>query len=382
MSLLKLTKSKAPALFALCTLAFFPHLSSAKSFLGIEMERIERVIDFGYNLDPSFENELAQMRQDFPSSPVPEFLEAGSLYWKQYYAENDEDLTERFEKEIDDAIESAKDYLDEHKRNIDAQYVLAACQALQVKHNLDQGQILRAFWRQRKPMKASARILREDPDYHDAKLSIGMANCYLSDAPGFLKTFARLMSFDGDMEKGLTYLTDAKTKGLFSRTDASYYLASVHLNLREDKAAATRELIELSQTYPNNPHFQILTAQMDKDAGNFEAAITRLDDLFDRYSFPQSSIMKTRALSCLYWSLLGTKNFDRALIATNQSIAYFNTEEEFEPWLPWTFIAKADALQGLGRWDEAIATLEKVPSEYSNAYEFAKDRLSKIQNLR
>lgn len=384
------TQSKAvshitkPALMRLCLFFALPILGTlsirAETFLGIEKSRITQIRDLGYNQDPAFQSEIEKLRAEHEGSPVPELMYSTNLYWKQHYSGGDKVLLDAFEDSIEESIEIAEDYLSDHKNDTDARYTLAACQLLRVKYFVDHGRMFSAFWHQRKPMKAIAKILKKNPDYHDAKLMTGMANCFLSNAPGFLKTLARLMRYDADMDRGLRQLNETKDHGLFAKVDASYYLALVHSSQRNDKDACIQEFVWLTENYKCNIFYQVELAELENNSQKHQEANQRIENLLVATPNMTPPIMKMRAFSVLSWSSLSASRFDRAVQGTEQAFAYIETQPQFVDWKPWLLVCRADALNAMGRKEEALESLKLVPKKQANAYKRAQDKIKMLSD--
>lgn len=373
------TRFAPVSFFVALVLAFAPVASAAELFLGIEVERIERIIDLGYNHDSSMVAEIERLATDFPKSPVPGLLDSGRMYWIRDYAEVDEDLDDVFEEVIKKSIAKAKGYLKRHKGDAQAELVLAMIQILEVKYLVDKGRYLTVFWRQRAPMKTMKNLMKVHPEYHDAKMIIGMANCYLSKAPSYLKPLAMLMRFDGDMDVGLKYLSEAKEYGLFTRVDSAYYISMVQTELLNDAETAYEKLIELAERYPKNLRFQLLLAQMEHRKKQHVQANERSKKILESPDIERFVGLKMRALDNQYWSALQSQRYEKALTACEVAMDFISGDSRFQGWLPWTKNAKAETLKQMGRRDEAALIFKSVTRENKGAYEFAQGRLEETQ---
>ncbi len=111
--------------------AVSPPLSAQQTelYLGVPKEKIERIMNLGYNLDPRTERLIEEITKTYPDSPLGPCLNAARLFRLDGYAGGtDEKLAERFEKASEEAIEVAKDYYSENESDPTARYALAMCE--------------------------------------------------------------------------------------------------------------------------------------------------------------------------------------------------------------------------------------------------------------
>lgn len=325
------------------------------TFLGIERIQIERVIAMGYNMDPGTETEIQRLANDYPASPVPGVLEAGFLYWIQKYQEWDEDLKTRFEASAVAALQQGKAYLREHPEDPDARFAVAMVELMQVIYYVDHRRWWAAFWKSRSSLKEMRRLNAEYPNYHDAKLPLGMHNCYMSRTPSYLKPLAFLMRFKGDWDLGVRFMEEARDGGLFCSVDAGYYLSAIRMELEGDRQASRDEMARLVELYPGNLTFGAMLAELDRSLGKQEVSKSRaIAVLADKRSdsFPA---LQGRTLVTLLWSSLGTQDFELAIDTAERLRGYAGEYGRFDYDLAWLDFVMAEAFLGLGQRAEALS---------------------------
>ncbi len=291
----------------------------AEELAGVDVARIHRIIDMGYGLSSETEEEIAALAREFPESPVPYLLDAGRLYWLQNYAGWDEARKSAFEAAAEVSLEKAKAFAKGRKRDRDAGFLLAMNEMLQVIYLVDEKRWWSAFWKMRPSMRALRRLVAAELGYHDAKLPLGLANCYLSDAPAYLKPLAKLSGFRGNSELGLRYLREVKTNGLFSRVDASYHYGLIHEEVFDDLAIARVEFEELVGRFPGNVRFQAVLGEFERRTGDRKVARERLERLRADgrlAEFPQTHV---EALISLMWCGLDEEDWELAISASEEA---------------------------------------------------------------
>ncbi|HCR31125.1 MAG TPA: hypothetical protein DIV79_14020 [Opitutae bacterium] len=242
-------------------------------YLGVPTEKIERVMDLGYNLDPSTAGLIDEITDSYPDSPLGPCLNAARLFRLDGYAGGtDEELAKQFEKASEDAIEVAKDYYSDNESDPTARYALAMCELNLARYYIENGRWLGGFFKANSGLAHLKGILKEFPDFHDAKMPLGVANCFLDEAPAYLKPIAMLLRFSGDMEKGLQQLHDAETKGFLTKYESLYYQIGIQWELLEDKEKAGEILNRFLERFPNNVDAVVLLGHLRRKQERYQEA--------------------------------------------------------------------------------------------------------------
>ncbi|MDQ8205275.1 tetratricopeptide repeat protein [Pelagicoccus sp. SDUM812003] len=351
----------------------------ADAFLGVRRAEIEQVIDLGYNLDPAVEEAIEGLKAKYPESPVPGLLEVGRLYWKQNYLEWDTESKERFESVSSRALKQAVDFSKEHPEDSDAQFVVAMIELSQVIYYVDHHRWWAAFWKSRGSLKTMRQLLEKSPRYADAKLPLGMANCYLSKTPGYLKPLAFLMRFKGDWDTGIRFMQDLKQEGLFCRVDAGYYLGGIQIELVGDREAARDEFAELARRYPGNLKFRSMWAELERGLGNAQRAWDLAGEVVADGRISDFPAIRLRTLETRVWSSLALGEYDNTLAAIETIEEVAAGFEFLAPRLAWATHARAEALLGRGEAKEALELWASIDSTYPGVHEAAQRRAAEVK---
>ncbi len=324
-------------------------------FLDVSRAEVERVIEMGYNMDPGTEAEIARLAGEYPESPVPGVLEAGYLYWMQNYQLWDAELMDRFEERSAAALEEAEAYLAEHREDPDARFAVAMVELMQVIYYVDHKRWWSAFWKSRSSLKEMRRLNVEYPNYQDAKLPLGMHNCYMSRTPGYLKPLAFLMRFKGDWDLGIRYMQECRDGGLFCRVDAGYYLSAIRMELEGDRRASRDEMARLADRFPGNLKFRAMLAELERGTGNQSAAMAGALAVLSDERIGGFEAIEGRSLVTLLWSSLASGEFELAMETAGklEEIKAAHAELRFE--VEWARFVRAESLFGLGKRAEALA---------------------------
>ena len=355
--------------------------NAGELYLGVPKPAIEQVIELGYNLDARTPELIEAMIQEYPASPMGLCLKAARLFRLDGYAEGtDETLTEAFEIVSEAAIKAAKVYFEEHPDDPTADYAVAMCELNLARYYIEHGRWFGGFFKARSGLGRLNEILKKDPDFHDAKLPLGVANCFLDKVPAYLKPIALLLRFSGDMELGLQQLQDAETKGFIARHESLYYQVGVQWELLDDREAAGRILDRFLGRFPRNVDAHVMRAHLDRQLENYEAAMARYDYAL---SMPEVSYLKEAREWTVFqsgYTALYLENAEEALKRANQVLDTIS--EERKKLGAWSRVLKGNALIHLKRFEEARGVLNTVKkSQSSDAYKGANVALEQLKEI-
>lgn len=136
---------------------------------------------------------------------------------------------------------------------VDHSFVSAAHQGLQARNDSEQ-------------------TLRIDPDYTDAKMSVGIQQFAVASLPRVVRLMVGIAGVGGNKEKGLDLLRDVAAHGLVNNVEARTVLS---LFLRHDGRYAEALVVQgtLARQYPRDYLFRLEEANLSKDKGDGPAAI-------------------------------------------------------------------------------------------------------------
>ncbi len=352
-------RSHCVGVLLLGLLALGPGSLWADRFLGVPREDIQEVMDLGYNLDPRTSGLIDQIIEDYPESPMGLCLKAARLFRLDDYAEGtDEDVSDQFQAASDIAIEVSKDYYNRNPQDPEVRYALAMCELNLARYYIDHGRWLSGFFKATSGLGHLKAILKEHPDFHDAKMPLGVANCFLDKTPAYLKPLAALLRFSGNMELGLQQLEDAETKGFLTRYESLYYQVSVQWILLEDKETAAEILDRFIERFPRNVDAVAMRSHLDRKRERFAEA-------FEGYQY----ILSLPEISYLGemrdWVVLHSGNLaiqlEKPEIGLEKGLELLESVEQSRKELrAWAQVLYANSLLHLGRRDEASEQFAKV----------------------
>lgn len=257
-------------------LAALPLCAAEPLFPPQTVAQIRKGLNEVYNLDhaKAIESYQAMIRQS-PDDPAG-YAYLAKVYWLQelvtkqelsidrfaasdFFAE-----TPRYRPQVDPAaeakfnevnalaIEKARSRLERDPGDRAAQYLLGL--AYQNEASFE-ASLKRAWWASfragSKTYRLHRDLLREDPSFHDAYLSIGVFN-YVTGRLGWnVKWLAFLLGYRGSKERGKEEIRLAMDKGILAGDDARVVLTLIYTRER-DFQAAFDEMSILLKKYPQN----------------------------------------------------------------------------------------------------------------------------------
>lgn len=202
------------------------------------------------------------------------------------------------------------------------------------------------------------KVLKLDPNFHDAKLVTGLYEYVIGSIPGGVKWLAALFGYRGSKQRGIQLLEEARAGGKRVRTDAAILLGVVYN--RERQYARARELFaKIAERYPRNPLLPLEVARTYEREGNLKAAsdgyaevVRRLEDSRPGYQrLPRERLCYQ--LGALYQR---QREHQHALAAYSKI-----TESGGDGLLvAYARLRRGEVLQALKRRDEARAEYQRV----------------------
>lgn len=173
-----------------------------------------------------------------------------------FYAESKEQFDTKFDTEfrklIDSAIKKAEFKLKTNSKDVEALYYLGAAHGALAGYETT---VTRSFFSAlkhgNKSVDCHETVLKLDPQFTDANMTIGLYNYVVGSLPLPVKIIAAVGGFTGSKKRGFELLRKVTDEGRLAQDDARVLL--IALNKREKKySEALKDLQELSRKYPAN----------------------------------------------------------------------------------------------------------------------------------
>ncbi|MEW6130133.1 MAG: tetratricopeptide repeat protein [Acidobacteriota bacterium] len=284
-------------------------------------------------------------------------LYSGGSFYNQDAEEDkfDPKRDKEFQDLIKKAIEVAKARLAANPKDVEALYYQGAAQGLRAAYTVTVKRSFRkAIGDANGSVKIQKQVVKLDPNYTDAYLSIGVYEYTVDNLSFFWRTLARVVGIRGSKKKGIEYLESVTQKGKFTADDARVVLIGVYS--REKQPEKSLELISyLSKKYPRNYLFGIERATMlyQRNRGAEGAQVF-------------SELLKDERTASLVTDLINYQ-WAESLMKTGETAAAVDHYKEVIKWaksekslVSQAHLRLGQALDTLGKRDEAVAQYQTV----------------------
>lgn len=404
----------AVAVIGVCFIQVLGQQPTATSLSEADFARFTALrrsgIEALYNLDyEKAQRDFREIASLYPNHPGgPQLLAAGlwaktlyqsrrlqtSLYNKQsFYASGDDKVDPKVVEEFRNLTRQAKRLSDArlkiNPKDLEALNFSAATAGL--KASFEEAVERRHLAALRDGSEAVDRhreVLKLDPNYVDAKLTIGLYEYVVGSLPLPIKLLAGITGFRGSKKRGLALLEEVATKGQWSQDDAKSILILLYTREKRfsDALAFAREL---SGKYPRNFLLRLETADalvavasVERKANNAAAATKAEKEAFETFD----DILRDRAVrntAARSMDLIHFKYGEVLLTASQperaakEFVAATRVERGESELVTMAYLYAGRAFDLAGKRDDAMAQYKQVlarPNVY-DAHDAAKKGL-------
>lgn len=281
---------------------------------------------------------------------------SGSFYAQD--AEEDE-VNRKREREFNELVKQAlavtKARLDRNPQDVEALYYSAAAQGLRAGYNVSVKRSFRkAIGDANGSIKIQKRVIKLDPNYTDAYLSIGLYEYVIDSLPFFWRTLARLAGLSGSRKRGIEHLEMVAERGRYAADDARVLLIGIYG--REGKPDRALELISyLANKYPRNYLFGVERAAMLYKMNRADEGNRAFADMLKDQRIAQAA---TDLINYQWAENLTVKGDYAAAIERYNAVKQW---QKSEPGLvSLAHLHAGQALDMLGKREEAVAEYQAV----------------------
>ncbi|MGH2569018.1 MAG: tetratricopeptide repeat protein [Bacteroidota bacterium] len=231
-----------------------------------------RGIDQLYNLElEQAEQTFDRVIQTAPQDPRGYFFKAMIYFWTFSLNKNKNDY-DRFFELSDKVIALCEDQLDLKENDAVATFYLGGIYGYRGLAHQRNGSMLKAAWDGRKGYSYLKDAVTMKPDLYDAQMGFGLFTYLVGKVPASYRWLLNILGFSGDVEGGLSALKLAAENGLYTRSEATFFLAQF-LNFEDREEEARVYLQQLLKKHPDNTLFLVTLAQWDYRDNKVDAAM-------------------------------------------------------------------------------------------------------------
>src|SRR5262245_34133923 len=169
----------------------------------------------------------------------------------------DPKIDQQFRYTIEKAFQKARGRLRKNPNDVEGLYYLGAAYGVRASYEASVARrFIRALSDGSRGGDAERKVIKLDPNYTDAYLSIGLYGYIFGTLPWSIKGPLRLVGMKGSRKQGLKDIQTAMTKGKYTSDDARIVLIALYR--RESNYGEALELLEeLALKYPQNYLFSL-----------------------------------------------------------------------------------------------------------------------------
>lgn len=347
-----------------------------------------------YNLDyEGARRRFDAMTRAFPDHPAGfQFLAAGlwlktlnesrrlqaSLYNNEgFYKEKDDSVDPKTAAEFRDLTRKTKELcearLKQNPKDADALYYLGASEGLKAAWgSMVERSFMAALTNGKDSVDHHRDVIKLDPNYTDAKVTIGMYDYVVGTLPPIFKLGATFLGLHGSRKRGLATLEEVAREGHWARDDAKSLLIAL-LKREERFRDAYTYANDLAVKYPRNYLFKMeaadaLVSQAEVDrATNPDAAKKTEAEAFAVFDALIASAQHPAPNTPRPPLDLVRYNYGDALLVAGQAeraakelLAAATTQGAESSMVSRARLRAAQALDVAGRRDEALAQYKAV----------------------
>lgn len=238
---------------------------------GLLRQAIDRIYNFQFaEADPL----IGTIRSRYPQHPVSPMLLALKLYWQGMPLRKEKPMYAEYLRQVQLTLRLADALLARDERDPEATFFALAAHSYLALQASEEGQPVEALSEARKAygyLRAGMKLTGTYPDFY---LSTGLYNYYVVQYPQTHPAVKPLMLFfaDGNKQTGLAQLETGAARGVFTRTEALYYLVHIYAKYEMQWARALACSSRLHAQFPANLFFLMRHAEMLVLNGRYDEA--------------------------------------------------------------------------------------------------------------
>jgi tetratricopeptide (TPR) repeat protein len=293
--------------------------------------------------------EFEQLQKEFPENPIAnnylaeavvfgELFRIGALETETYANDSFLDLkakrplnpetTKRITELLDRSEKLCDARLDKNPNDIDALYARGVERGLRSTFmGMGQKAWMSAARSALAARRDHERVLQLDPNFTDAKMTIGVHNYIIGSLNWFYRTMIAVTGVTGNKQKGLTYLREVAGSNGAASMDARIALA-LFLRREQKYPEALKIVKSMMDQYPKNYMVAIEYANLENAAGHGDDAIVSYRKILENCRQGKYPVANPQAAAFgLGITLRGQRKFDEAAQAFGMVGTFPETEK-------------------------------------------------------
>lgn len=368
------------------------------------MERAQIGFAHIYNMDyAQAEQDFISLEKDYPRHPAPSLYLASILWLKElehrqdlalsrfaspgYFSQKtDQKMPPRereiFFKHIQRCESLSNAILSKNRKDKDGRYFLAMTYGMRASFaiTVDHG-FREAFSSGNKAYSICSQIIKGDPAYYDAYLTLGTYEYIVGSIPWYLKWMVFIIGAHGSKQEGFEHLRLASTKGIYNKNEAQ--LVDMVLSVREHNYPGALTLAQsLADRFPRNFLFALNIGQILQYAGQKDQAASMLMQVLNRVEAREPNFDRLPLQKFRYTLALELMDMGKLDLAQEQFQKSADDPQTQAGEKALSHLHLARILEMKGRKNDALREYQTVLSleDIEGTHDEAKSSLKKIKS--
>ena len=317
-----------------------------------------------------------QLIQSEPENPRGYFLKSATYFWIFSTDMHNESVGDTLKELSLQAIDVAENRLDDNENDIDALFYLGGSYGTLGRYYGATKSYLKAYWYGQKGKNYLEEVVEKDSTYYDAYLGLGIYH-YLADVlPKFVKILSFVLGVEGDKDQGIRELNIAAEKGIYTKTEALFFLGAIYTYREREYEKAIKIFNKLLDKYPDNCGALIHLGRCYSFMGECDLALQTyykiLNSREESHRIPMTSLHYQ--MGDVYYKM---NNFYSAIGSFTIAVESDTSKAGSKRWsYPWSLYRLGLCYEIIGKRDKAIEYYKQVSEDDSErAFTRAKRKL-------
>ncbi|HTY59920.1 MAG TPA: tetratricopeptide repeat protein [Bacteroidota bacterium] len=297
------------------------------------------------------------VRRMAPGDPRGYFFGSMVHFWL-FTLTRDEKEYSTFLAKSDDVITVCENLLDVNDKDAVSLFYLGGMYGYRGLAHQAHNSMFKAVTEGRKGYLSLKEAVRLKPDLYDAQMGFGLFTYLVAKVPKSLSWVLSLVGFSGDAEAGLAMVRRAADQGIYTRTEARFYLSQ--FLFAEGKSEEALPILDtLIAQYPENPLFVVTYASWQSRLGNTDVALRAAGNAVEinrrsRIHYGEEFVLST--LGAIYYAM---NDFPNARSHLEEYLRRVPSEDYITNW---TYYRLAVSQELTGDREAALVTYARMKS--------------------
>lgn len=329
-----------------------------------------------YIFDVDFQNALSKFQEAKSVAPNDlrgPFFESTVYFWKGLLTKNKTEY-ETFINLTDNLITKCEDIIDKNQNDLDANFYLGWSYTLRafITYMVDQN-LLKAASNIKDGNKYLSYVVEKNPNYYDAYLGLGVYNYMISLIPKKYQWLTSILGFSGDKDEGKKQLITCSEKGIYTNTEAKFYLTLL-LWREENYPSAEDYANKLKSAYPNSPAIWMISGLLFSQQDKVYDAITAFEKAIEFNKGKESEFVYKSSYGALGTAYFKTNQFEKAIEYLKKYMGFVNKDDRVN----FRLYNIGVSMEMLGRRSEAVEFYKQGKTDFAEDNDWEKYHLRKV----